>query len=533
MINHKVFRLIAAVGLFCGLTSLSWAEIEIAHDPIESASSGERISMTAVVEDSEHDLETVRTYFKSSEDSQFYYVSMSSEDGENFASVLPAPSAGVGSIEYFILVKNSADDIIKSQNFTVEVDDSDGAAESSGTLQRIEYRDVDGYHGRVVRLEGDITVVAADGSKRSLQEAGFVVLESETIETGTNGMVAVDFDNDPVTVLDNNSRLKVRKPGFFTHIAGKAFFAFKKVFGVSSEPRFVENLTTTVGIRGTKFISYEGERQGYALKEGRLAFGESGSQTFQLETDGTTESKRFFDLEEGNEVFVDGDKLRQTQLSSQSVSDFERLEGFAAAILGGVILADAASSGRVAVSAEGQLPQQVNGFDGGDISISKSPAPIGASATTGTVAVAAAGGLGTAGIIGIGAGTLAVAGGASGSSRSDDDDDGGSGGDDGATQQCNDSTTSGGDDPETHIVDLGQTSGTFNVTFDAASVKDQMQVFYENRIVSDSGCIGDQIFTDTVTFSGSSSSVRVEITPNCEFPDQTGTFWLFTVECPI
>ena len=40
----------------------------------------------------------------------------------------------------------------------------------------------------MVRAEGDISVVSATGRKRSLEEAGYVVTETETLQTGRDGI---------------------------------------------------------------------------------------------------------------------------------------------------------------------------------------------------------------------------------------------------------------------------------------------------------------------------------------------------------
>ncbi|MEM7294939.1 MAG: hypothetical protein AAF420_16295, partial [Pseudomonadota bacterium] len=197
--------------------------------------------------------------------------------------------------------------------------------------------------------------------------------------------------------------------------------SFKKIFGASSYPKFVENLTVTVGIRGTKLISYQDpDRQGFALKEGRLDVNPTGDQALNLERDGELKKLDGFDLEEGREINVSNGEVTESELSQASIDDFNRLEAFAGALLGGVLLADAASSSsKILVSTEGStVPNALSGFESGQVAVSKSPAPLGANSTTATVtAGATGGGLGT--IAGVAAAAGGLAGGGGGGSSSD------------------------------------------------------------------------------------------------------------------
>lgn len=95
---------------------------------------------------------------------------------------------------------------------------------------------------------------------------------------------------------------------------------------------------------------------------------------------------------------------------------------------------------------------------------------------------------------------------------------------------CGTKTEAGGDAPETHMFDLGQTSGTFELIYDTYTQQDRITVTYEGAVLFDSGCVGEAK-TRTLNFSGSTSLITVEVDPNCA--GGSGTAWEFQVNCPM
>ncbi len=94
---------------------------------------------------------------------------------------------------------------------------------------------------------------------------------------------------------------------------------------------------------------------------------------------------------------------------------------------------------------------------------------------------------------------------------------------------CNGLQEQGADTPETRVVDLGQTSGSFQFEYETFNVQDRLVVTYEGRVLFDTGCVGAN-GVETISYSGSSSLVTVSVTPNCD--DGDSTQWNFTVSCP-
>ncbi|XP_055349665.1 uncharacterized protein LOC129596416 [Paramacrobiotus metropolitanus] len=90
-------------------------------------------------------------------------------------------------------------------------------------------------------------------------------------------------------------------------------------------------------------------------------------------------------------------------------------------------------------------------------------------------------------------------------------------------------TVDGADTPVTRRYNVGTTSGSFKFYYKTFNIKDRVAVIYENHIIHDTGCVGEEQ-TVTVTFSGQSSEVRVDVEPNCA--GTTGTAWNFRLACP-
>ena len=94
-------------------------------------------------------------------------------------------------------------------------------------------------------------------------------------------------------------------------------------------------------------------------------------------------------------------------------------------------------------------------------------------------------------------------------------------------QPCNAATQSGGDGVTNTIHELGQTSGTFDFTYQAYTVEDQFEVFYEGVVVYTTGGPVSGGATVPVTYGpGSSTQVTVRVTGG------SGTVWDYTVNCP-
>jgi hypothetical protein len=94
---------------------------------------------------------------------------------------------------------------------------------------------------------------------------------------------------------------------------------------------------------------------------------------------------------------------------------------------------------------------------------------------------------------------------------------------------CSTTQVAGGDAPDTRLVELAKSAGTFQFDFDTQSVPDQIIVSYEGRVLLDTGCVGTSS-SQQLTYSGTSTQVSVQVIPNCT--GGTGTAWSYTAHCP-
>lgn len=135
------------------------------------------------------------------------------------------------------------------------------------------------FRAKLVKVAGDVHIVDADGNHHAVEESRFLVREMETIVTAQSGNAVVKFNDGSLSVLDRNSSLRVGKTGWLSHLGGRIYFAFNKVFGGE---RRVGTRFATIGIRGTRFIIYDDDSgQGVALKQGSLAI-ESIDAVFEI-----------------------------------------------------------------------------------------------------------------------------------------------------------------------------------------------------------------------------------------------------------
>jgi hypothetical protein len=96
---------------------------------------------------------------------------------------------------------------------------------------------------------------------------------------------------------------------------------------------------------------------------------------------------------------------------------------------------------------------------------------------------------------------------------------------------CQARSLRGGDVGETQTLDLGRTSGPFLLKYDTGDRSDdRVVVFYEGRMLFDSGCVstgGPQM--RSIGYSGNSSLITVQVTPNCH--GGWGSAWSVELAC--
>ncbi|MBT8119991.1 MAG: FecR family protein [Gammaproteobacteria bacterium] len=219
--------------------------------------------------------------------------------------------------------------------------------------------------GKVLKFDGDVEVVDANGEKRTIKENDEAVNEMDTIVTKDGASVIVQFDDGALSMLDEKSRLRVEKTSWFSYLGGKVYFTFKKVFG---EPRQVKTRAATIGVRGTTFIISENDQNNgetVALKEGLLDVESTGPafeihkqkeldefERFKMEQQAAraemkdefeqykkqtmrefVEYRRNFTLRPNRVINLTGYRVDETAMTEANKADFEAFESKAEDIL--------------------------------------------------------------------------------------------------------------------------------------------------------------------------------------------------------
>lgn len=106
--------------------------------------------------------------------------------------------------------------------------------------------------------------------------------------------------------------------------------------------------------------------------------------------------------------------------------------------------------------------------------------------------------------------------------------------------KCNQQRHAGGLSGGAFSVNLGQTSGTFDISYTTYKVSDALQVEYDGRVIANIGCVSTggtkerPVWnTKRVNYNGRSTNVVVRVKGNCSGrSDGRSTEWAFRVGCP-
>lgn len=223
----------------------------------------------------------------------------------------------------------------------------------------------EGFRGRIIKVDGEVTVLTADGEKLNPHKLNNLVKESETIITSIASKAVVQFSDGSLAVLNESSSLLVEKTEWLSQLGGKIYFAFKRVFG--KKPRKIKTSFVTLGIRGTSFIVDANQGgEAVALQEGSLNV-ESPGEDFELHkekpeddfaafkaqmqnqvekdkkefeeykdqiNDEFVEYVKEFTLQPDKMVSFNGNKVSETKITDALREDFTTLEEFAGDIVG-------------------------------------------------------------------------------------------------------------------------------------------------------------------------------------------------------
>ena len=227
------------------------------------------------------------------------------------------------------------------------------------SLSMAQDADRSGEHrGTVLKVTGDVEVIDAKGVTRAITGVDEPLNEDDTVVTKKDSRVVLRFDDGTLSVLNEESRLRVESTSWYSYLGGKIYFTFKRVFG---QQRRVKTPSATLGIRGTTFIidgdvSDEGET--VSLKEGLVSVESTGpafeihrakdmdefeafrqqheqaqramrdefEQYRQQTMKEFVEYRRQFTLKPGRSISLTGYRIDESAMSDQARADFESFE---------------------------------------------------------------------------------------------------------------------------------------------------------------------------------------------------------------
>lgn len=217
--------------------------------------------------------------------------------------------------------------------------------------------------GQILKTTGAVKIINAQGEAREVTGKDVMVKESDTVTTGEGAQAVVKFNDGALSILDQNSSLKVEKKNWLSHLGGKIYFTFRKVFG---EERQVKAKFSTIGVRGTTFIVTDNEdSQSVALQEGKLELESSGDdyeihrqkpvddfETFKRQAaeardavqkeyedykkktmEEFVEYKKSFSMEANHVVRFDGNRVDETEMGEKEQESFSNFEAVAGEML--------------------------------------------------------------------------------------------------------------------------------------------------------------------------------------------------------
>ncbi len=100
-------------------------------------------------------------------------------------------------------------------------------------------------------------------------------------------------------------------------------------------------------------------------------------------------------------------------------------------------------------------------------------------------------------------------------------------------EPCNTTSVAGSKYVDERWFELGKTAGYVTMTYETYAIPDQIDIYYQGTLIATTGCVATS--TSHVlpfSYSGSSTQVKVRVTPNCNGVPYGSTDWLYRLSCP-
>lgn len=161
-------------------------ETKIVNKPIKKAVSGERITLEATIKDPQG-VDVVRAYFKSMQADNYHFVVMENTGGNDYVGILPAAAKNAESIDYLLLVKNGANQVLKTQSYSIPVQDSDDLKSAAATpKEKLQvFTELAQEQQKIVGFSDNIALDVVDSTVKFGVVAGLYSAAAGTSATGT------------------------------------------------------------------------------------------------------------------------------------------------------------------------------------------------------------------------------------------------------------------------------------------------------------------------------------------------------------
>lgn len=220
----------------------------------------------------------------------------------------------------------------------------------------------------VMTAEGSVVVSDTSGKSKKPVHTKSILPPSNLLATGPTARAVIRVGENGFIIVGKNSQVEIdkskdkEKSGFFKQISGVVYYAFNAVKG-KQKPVEVRTATTTIGIRGTRFLVTDVEgRNEIGMRKGNVSVTSPEGGEFEIHKkaeldefaafkkeaadDIAKKEKEFKDYKENTQKeFVefkrefalganrmasfDGKKVVEKELSEETKKDMDSFESYA------------------------------------------------------------------------------------------------------------------------------------------------------------------------------------------------------------
>ena len=158
----------------------------------------------------------------------------------------------------------------------------------------------------VMTAEGSVEVSDTAGKAKKPVQSKSILPPSNVLATGPTARAVVRVGENGFIVIGKNSKVEIDKSkdksGFFKQISGVVYYAFNAVKG-KQKPVEVRTATTTIGIRGTRFLVTDVEgRNEIGMRKGNVSVASPEGGEFEIHKKAEMDEFAAFKKEAADEI---------------------------------------------------------------------------------------------------------------------------------------------------------------------------------------------------------------------------------------